>query len=120
MARGVTGQLRDAGVTNVDYRMIPLDHPEAEGERPGYDPPPRYVSQLDTVPDAGLDFAIVDGHYRTACVRACAPKPRPGGHLLVGDVNLWPDLAALPVPAGWTLADDSTNGVKRSCVGRAA
>ena len=62
----------------------------------------------------------MDGHYRTTCVKRLVPKIAPGGYLLVDDINLWPSLAALPVPAGWRIADDSTNGLKRCVVWQAA
>lgn len=117
---GVGRRLAAAGVTNVDYRFVPLDHPEAEGERAEYDPLPAYVRAADDIPDGTLGLAVVDGHYRTHCVRRVVPKLRPGGLLLVDDVNFWPSPAALPVPDGWSVADDSTNGLKRCVIWRAA
>ncbi|WP_044252067.1 class I SAM-dependent methyltransferase [Isosphaera pallida] len=102
----------------VDLRWVPLDHPLEEPERPEYDPIPRYVAQADTVEDSTLDFALIDGHYRTQCVRRILPKLRPGGLLIVDDVNLWPSLENLPVPSSWTIADDSSNGLKRCVIWR--
>ena len=115
----VARQLAAAGVTNVTYLLVPLNHPEAAAEREVYEPTPDYVAVADRVADASLGFAVVDGHYRTACVKHLVPKVAPGGYLLVDDINLWPSLAALPVPAGWRVADDSTNGLKRCVVWRA-
>jgi predicted O-methyltransferase YrrM len=107
-------------LTNVDYRLVPLEHPEPEGERSDYDPVPAYIRVADDLPDASLDLVIVDGHYRSHCIRRAVPKLRPGGFLLVDDVNFWPAPEAVPVPAAWTVANDSTNGLKRCIVWRAS
>jgi hypothetical protein len=113
-------QLADASIHNVDYRLVPLNSPESEGERPEYTPVPDYVAVADGLEDKSIDFAVVDGHYRTHCVRHLIPKITPGGYLLVDDINLWPSLKALPVPASWPIVDDSTNGLKRCIVWQAA
>lgn len=116
-AETVKGQLAAAGVSNVDYRVVPLDHPEAEGERPAYDPPPRYVAVAADFADGALDFVVVDGHYRSHCIRAVLDKLRPGGLLLVDDANLWPGNAP-PVPADWAEVSRTTNGLKFTVVWR--
>jgi predicted O-methyltransferase YrrM len=115
----VKQDLTAAGVGNVDYRHVPLDHPEQEGEREEYHPVPSYVAVADDFADGSLGFVVVDGHYRTHCVRRAVPKIGPGGYLLVDDVNLWPSPAALPVPADWRIVDDSTNGIKRCVIWQA-
>ncbi len=115
----VQKQLAEAKISNVDYRLVPLGHPESEPERPAYAPLPDYVAAADAMPDRSLDFAVVDGHYRTNCVRRLLPKIKPGGYLLVDDINMWPSPAALPIPPGWRVADDSTNGVKRCIIWQA-
>jgi len=116
----VRKQLAVASATNVDYRLVPLGHPESEGERPEYSPVPDYVAVADGLEDKGIDFAVVDGHYRTHCVRHLIPKIAPRGYLLVDDVNFWPSPEALPVPASWSVADDSTNGIKRCIIWQTA
>lgn len=118
-AAKVREQLRAAAISNVDFRHLPLDHPLEEPERPTYVPTPAYVAAADGVADRSLDLVIIDGHYRTHCVRQSVPKVAPGGFLLVDDINLWPSPAALPIPPTWRVADDSTNGIKR-CIIRAA
>ncbi|MCS7033521.1 MAG: class I SAM-dependent methyltransferase [Phycisphaerae bacterium] len=107
-------------VKNVDYRLIPLNHPESEPERAEYSPVPDYVAIADALADRSIDFAVVDGHYRTHCVRHLIPKIAAGGYLLVDDINLWPSPQALPVPAHWPIVDDSTNGIKRCIIWQAA
>jgi hypothetical protein len=112
-------QLAEQRVANVDYRFVPLDHPEAEPERPDYDPTPAYVAVLDEFADGSLDLVIVDGHYRTNCIRRAVPKIKPGGYLLVDDANMWPSLEAIPIPDRWEVVDDSTNGLKRCVIWQA-
>ena len=47
--------------SNVDYRFIPLDHPECALEQPTYSPLPAYVAVVANCPDKSLDFVVVDG-----------------------------------------------------------
>jgi hypothetical protein len=109
---------RLAGAGNVDYRLVPLDHSPGEPERPAYDPLPRYVAAIAAEPDESLDLVVIDGHYRTTCVRTCLAKIRPGGLLLVDDLDMWPRREELPVPPDWHEAHESTNGLKRTGIWR--
>lgn len=111
-ADAVARNLRERGVRNVDYRVVPLDHPESDPERETYEPLPAYVAVARDLPDRSLHFAFVDGHYRTHCVRTLVPKIAPGGILLVDDLNLWPSAEALPVPTDWTVVHAASNGLK--------
>lgn len=117
--QAVRKKLADASVRNVDYRLVPLNHPESAAERPEYSPVPDYVAVADSLVDGSIDFAVVDGHYRTNCVSHLIPKIAPRGFLLVDDINLWPTKEALPVPATWSIVDDSTNTIKRCIVWQA-
>jgi hypothetical protein len=110
----VRERLTAAGVKNVDYRLIPLDHSRGEPERPTYDPLPRYIGTITAEPDASLALVVVDGHYRTNCVRESLPKIQPGGLLLIDDLNLWPRREDLPIPGDWPQVHESTNGLKRT------
>ncbi|MFO0697634.1 MAG: hypothetical protein U0236_00260 [Nitrospira sp.] len=47
----------------------------------------RYAGVIDTVPDSSLDFVLVDGHFRTACLRRCFRKIRPGGILAIDNFD---------------------------------
>ncbi len=102
----VSRQLEESALTNVDYRLIALEHPLDEPTRPLYDPMPRYVSFVDEFPDGSFDFIEVDGHYRQACVAVGKAKLKPGGLLLVDDTN-WLPLAAWGVPETWRLVHQS-------------
>ena len=114
----VREMLEQANASNIDYRLIPLDHPPDEPEQDTYAPTPAYVAVLDQFEDASLDVIVVDGHYRTHCIRASMSRLKSGGLLLVDDVDLWPSLDALPIPDDWELVDESSNGIKRTCIWR--
>lgn len=102
-------------VHNVDYRHVPLDHDEAAPTAPIYDPIPRYVAIADEFPDQSLDFVVVDGHYRQACVLAAIPKLRPGGLLLVDNSN-WLPLESWGLPADFRLVHQSENVMSQTTI----
>ena len=79
----------------MTYHFVPLDHPENEPHRPKYDPLPRYVQEAFAFTDSSLDFVIVDGHYRVACIQASLSKLKVGGILILDNSN-W-----LPSPREW-------------------
>ena len=107
----VKEELARQNVTNVDYRNVPLNHPENAGEKPIYDPAPDYVALAAEFPDQSLDFVVVDGHYRSHCIAAVVTKLKPGGLLLVDDANMWPGNMP-PVPKDWPEVSRTTNGIK--------
>ncbi|MFO0909678.1 MAG: class I SAM-dependent methyltransferase [Isosphaeraceae bacterium] len=112
----VRDQLSAAKVANVDYRHIPLDHPETDPESEAYERTPAYVAVIDSLADESLDFVIVDGHYRTTCIRHALAKLKPGGLILVDDANLWASREVIPVPLSWPLVDNSGNGLKSAYI----
>jgi predicted O-methyltransferase YrrM len=113
----VKEQLARAGCTNVDYRFVPLNHPESEGEHEHYDPLPDYVAVANGFPDNSLDLVVVDGHYRTHSIRAVLDKIKSGGLLLVDDANMWPRNMP-PVPPNWPEVSRTTNGLKYTAIWR--
>jgi Methyltransferase domain len=46
-----------------------------------------YVGTIDQYPDAHFDLVVVDGRERARCVRASLAKIKPGGTLVVDDVD---------------------------------
>ena len=108
----VEQQIASKSLTNVDYRLIPLEHEESEPEQKSYSPLPRYVGWLTTIPDESFDFVLVDGHYRTNCIRTSLSKIKVGGVLVVDDVEMWYQTNGPPVPKSWVCIDASTNGLK--------
>jgi hypothetical protein len=95
-------------VVNVEYLEIPLDHPKSEETKPVYAVEPRYVAVAKRFPDLSLSFALVDGHYRQACIRAVMPKLRPGALLAVDNTD-WLPMSEWGVPDAWPLLHQSRN-----------
>jgi len=46
-----------------------------------------YVAAIDEQPDASLDLVVVDGRERVRCAARATVKVRPGGLLLVDDID---------------------------------
>lgn len=74
--------LADASLDNVKYHLHlrDSDHdPSVSG----------YVHVADDFEKESLDFALVDGIYREYCARAVLEKLKPGGMLIIDNVNLY-------------------------------
>ncbi|MGV3660319.1 MAG: O-methyltransferase [Prosthecobacter sp.] len=104
----VARMVHEAALTNVDLRHIPLDHPDADTYQNEYDPLPRNPATILDLPDASLDFVVVDGWYRPVCARAALPKLKPGGILLIDNTD-WNDPPHIHVPENWPLVHRSRN-----------
>jgi len=50
----------------------------------------RYAQAIDGVGDGSLDFILVDGHFREACLRRVANKLRIGGLLIIDNTDVLP------------------------------
>ena len=105
--------------SNVNLRHIPIEHGRDEPTPDFPEPTPKYVAAVEEFDDGGLDFVLVDGHYRLACVRAALPKLKPGGLLAIDNTNWLDSLAAWGVPAGWELVHQSENVMTETTVWRA-
>ncbi|HEY5395669.1 MAG TPA: hypothetical protein VIL16_09760 [Trebonia sp.] len=77
----VTAKLKDRGLGNVDYVLAPEDQPVERGGDSAY------ARVALGFPDAAVDFALVDGHYRDYSAKFIMPKIRPGGMLIIDNVN---------------------------------
>jgi predicted O-methyltransferase YrrM len=73
----VNRRLQSAGLTNVEYRLEPENSPG-------------YAGAISSFPDETFDFVLVDGSNRDACIRAAAPKLKPGGMLVLDNADHWP------------------------------
>ena len=102
----VHARLVAEGLAHVDHRHIPLDHAEDEPSREEYEVTPAYVAVANDFPDESLDLAIVDGHYRQACIRAVLRKLKRGGLLLVDNTD-WMPLEHWGVPRDWPVVHQS-------------
>lgn len=70
-----------SGISNVDYRYIPIDVSEDQGGDAAY------VRAADSFDANSLDFCLVDGAYRDFCALRVIEKIRPGGLLIIDNVN---------------------------------
>jgi predicted O-methyltransferase YrrM len=77
----VSAKLKARGLCNVDYILAPEDQPMVRGGESAY-----ARAALD-FPDASIDFALVDGHYRDYSAKFILPKIKPGGMLIIDNVN---------------------------------
>lgn len=77
----VLEMFRKQGLANVDYRLAEISGPD--GPKPG-EP---YVAVASEFADESLDVVLVDGMYRGACVLAVIPKLKPGGILVIDNVQ---------------------------------
>jgi predicted O-methyltransferase YrrM len=102
---------------DVECRLIRLEHPSDQPTKPDYDPLPKYVAVAKEFPDNSLDFVVVDGHYRQACVKQALTKLKPGGLLLVDDFWFLP-LPEWGVPSSWPVVHKSNNSYKSTIIFR--
>jgi predicted O-methyltransferase YrrM len=77
----VTARLKDQGLGNVDYILAADDLPAERGGESDY------ARTALAFPDASLDFALVDGRYRDYSAKFIMPKIKPGGMLIIDNVN---------------------------------
>jgi predicted O-methyltransferase YrrM len=77
----VAARLGERGLRNVEYVLAPGDQPMERGAQSAY------ARIALTFPDDSLDFALVDGHYRDYAAKFIMPKLRPGGLLIIDNVN---------------------------------
>jgi predicted O-methyltransferase YrrM len=78
----VSARLRRRGLSNVEYLLKPRDQPLDESGDPS-----EYARVALTFPDASVDFGLVDGQYRGECTRLLMPKIKPGGLLIIDNIN---------------------------------
>ena len=84
----VSALLAADGLTNVEYRLHPceperIETPEWIAAMLASD----YVRAVDAFGPGSIDFALVDGMYRSACALAVLPKLRSGALLIIDNVN---------------------------------
>jgi predicted O-methyltransferase YrrM len=94
----VSAQIRGRGMTNVTYILAPQDQPAELGDVSTY---ARTALAFD---DATLDFALVDGLYREHVSKLIIPKIKPGGLLVIDNVNWYLPPPRTCAPASRTCA----------------
>ena len=77
----VSAELKARGLDNVDYVLARPDQPVERGGES------RYARSALEFGDASVDFALIDGHYRDHSAKFILPKIKPGGMLIIDNVN---------------------------------
>jgi hypothetical protein len=103
------------GIPNVRILQIPIE-PDLPVQV-HYDVLPRYVAAINEFAEASIDFVLVDGHYRQACVLAALTKLRPGGLLAIDNTD-WIPLPEWGVPHHWPIEHQSRNVLTQTTVWR--
>lgn len=76
----VRRQLTEQNLHHVDYRYIPCDDKDKLAVK--------YKELVQDLPDNGFDFILIDSeHHRDILVNLVVPKLKPGGFLVVDNVN---------------------------------
>lgn len=76
----VRGQLTARSLSHIDYRFVPGDDKNELADK--------YRALAEDLPDSGFDFILVDSeHHRDVLVNLVLPKLKPGGFLVVDNVN---------------------------------
>jgi len=104
-----------ASFPNAQCRFVPLEHAPDEGTVAHYQKVPAYVAVVDEFADGSLDFVVVDGHYRQACILEALPKLKPQGLLLVDDTERLP-LADWGVPLSWPVVHQSRDVLRQTTI----
>jgi hypothetical protein len=104
-----------ASFPNAQCRFVPLEHTPDEGTTAHYARIPAYVAVADEFADESLDFVVVDGHYRQACILRVLPKLKPQGMLLVDNTD-WLPLADWGVPLSWPILHQSSNVLTQTTI----
>lgn len=76
----VSSKLKAATISNVNYLLCKLD----KGQKPEES---SYVQVANAFAKENLDFVLVDGRYRDVCANIVLEKIRPGGILVIDNVN---------------------------------
>jgi len=89
--RLVQKKLQEIQVENVTYGL----YPKIEGDPTGKNS--AYVRITDTISIESLNFILVDGVYRAQCTLRSIPLLKPGGILIIDNVNKYlPSLSVAP------------------------
>ena len=77
----VSARLKAKGLDNVDYVLAPAGQPMERGAESAY------ARTALAFPDESLNFALIDGRYRDYSAKFTLPKIKPGGMLIIDNVN---------------------------------
>lgn len=78
--------IEDSHRQNIHLMLFPIKTEELQEEN--YEKnKPSYVDEINSFQNNSLDFVIVDGIYRSACINRAVDKIRPGGILILDNAN---------------------------------
>jgi predicted O-methyltransferase YrrM len=80
----ISQKIKEEGLANVSYCLKPRQPDDGQEGLTS-----AYVKVTDDFENGSLDFALVDGICRSACVMRVLPKLRPGGMLVIDNANLY-------------------------------
>lgn len=87
----ISGRIKSRGLTNVDYTFAPPDQPLAQGGLS------EYARTALSFADESINFALIDGFYREHTAKFMMQKIKPGGILIIDNVNWFlPSLTRSP------------------------
>ncbi len=95
---------KEAGVANLDYRLIPTH------EREAVTPNHQYPAAVNSFAKGSLDLVIVDGVHRDLCAIAVMPHLKPGGLLVLDNAN-WFLPSSSVAPGSRTLSQGPSSPV---------
>lgn len=72
----------EKGISNVEYHLRERGEETDVGNKL-----PPYVQVVEEIADESLDFALIDGIYRDLCAVAVEKKVKPGGVIIIDNVN---------------------------------
>lgn len=75
----VSKMLIEQDIQNVDYRLCKKEEIGVKK--------PKYIETVESINENSIDFVLVDGIYREDCVETVIPKLKPGGVLIIDNVN---------------------------------
>jgi predicted O-methyltransferase YrrM len=77
----VSRRIKDRKLTNVEYKLVYQDQPPQRGEES------QYARTALAFPEKSIDFTLIDGLYRDSVTSLMIPKIKPGGLLVIDNVN---------------------------------
>jgi predicted O-methyltransferase YrrM len=87
----VSSMLKEASQKNVTYIYAPQSKNDTDGVNS------EYVKAIDQIKTESVDFVLVDGIYRDYCAQKAIRTIRPGGALIIDNVNWYlPSASASP------------------------
>jgi len=96
--KAVRAKLDELGLS-ADTRLVAFD----DSKRGVKDRAAEYVAVIEAFPDECFDLVFVDGKARPWCIRDARVKVKPGGWMVLDDLQYAPVKSALHLLDGWLL-----------------